>query len=67
MHRGMEFDDQRYKPTCRRATVSDVAPTCEQMGLSVAARSDVTQERPPLFSHGAMHMGSGSLSAGKAG
>ncbi len=37
MHRGMEFDDQRYKRDMRRATVSDVAPTCEQMGLSVAA------------------------------
>ncbi|HEY6980894.1 TauD/TfdA family dioxygenase [Reyranella sp.] len=37
MHRGMEFDDQRYKRDMRRATVSDVAPTCEQMGLAVAA------------------------------
>ncbi|MBS0541295.1 MAG: TauD/TfdA family dioxygenase [Proteobacteria bacterium] len=37
MHRGMPFDDQRYKRDMRRATVSDVAPTCEQMGLAVAA------------------------------
>ena len=37
MHRGMAFDDQRYKRDMRRATVSDVAPTCEQMGLAVAA------------------------------
>ncbi|HZP99486.1 MAG TPA: TauD/TfdA family dioxygenase [Reyranella sp.] len=37
MHRGIEFDDQRYKRDMRRATVSDVAPTCEQMGLPVAA------------------------------
>jgi len=37
MHRGLEFDDQRYKRDMRRATVSDVAPTCEQMGLAVAA------------------------------
>jgi len=37
MHRGLEFDDQRYARDMRRATVSDVAPTCEQMGLSVAA------------------------------
>ena len=37
MHRGMEFDDQRYARDMRRATVSDVAPTCEQMGLGVAA------------------------------
>ena len=37
MHRGLEFDDQRYKRDMRRATVSDVAPTCEQMGLAAAA------------------------------
>jgi alpha-ketoglutarate-dependent 2,4-dichlorophenoxyacetate dioxygenase len=37
MHRGLEFDDQRYARDMRRATVSDVAPTCEQMGLAVAA------------------------------
>ncbi|MBM3646732.1 MAG: TauD/TfdA family dioxygenase [Alphaproteobacteria bacterium] len=37
MHRGMDFDDQRYARDMRRATVSDVAPTCEQMGLAVAA------------------------------
>ena len=37
MHRGMDFDDQRYARDMRRATVSDIAPTCEQMGLSVAA------------------------------
>jgi alpha-ketoglutarate-dependent 2,4-dichlorophenoxyacetate dioxygenase len=37
MHRGLDFDDQRYQRDMRRATVSDVAPTCEQMGLAVAA------------------------------
>ncbi len=37
MHRGLAFDDQRYARDMRRATVSDVAPTCEQMGLGVAA------------------------------
>ena len=37
MHRGLEFDDQRYRRDMRRATVSDVGPTCEQMGLAVAA------------------------------
>ena len=26
MHRGMDFDDQRYARDMRRATVSDVAP-----------------------------------------
>ena len=30
-------DDQRFARDMRRATVSDVAPTCEQMGLAVAA------------------------------
>jgi alpha-ketoglutarate-dependent 2,4-dichlorophenoxyacetate dioxygenase len=37
MHRGTDFDDQRYRRDMRRATVSDVAPTCEQMGMAVAA------------------------------
>jgi len=37
MHRGRPFDDQRYARDMRRATVSDVAPTCVQMGLAVAA------------------------------
>lgn len=37
LHRGTDFDDQRYARDMRRATVSDVAPTCEQMGLAVAA------------------------------
>jgi alpha-ketoglutarate-dependent 2,4-dichlorophenoxyacetate dioxygenase len=37
MHRGLDFDDQRYARDMRRATVSDIAPTCEQMGLAVAA------------------------------
>jgi len=37
MHRGIAFDDQRFRRDMRRATVSDVAPTCEQMGLAVAA------------------------------
>ena len=37
MHRGMAFDDQRYRRDMRRATVSDIAPTCEQMGLALAA------------------------------
>jgi alpha-ketoglutarate-dependent 2,4-dichlorophenoxyacetate dioxygenase len=37
MHRGLPYDDQRYERDMRRATVADVAPTCEQMGLAVAA------------------------------
>lgn len=37
MHRGKEFDDLRYKRDMQRATVSDVANTCEQEGVAVAA------------------------------
>jgi alpha-ketoglutarate-dependent 2,4-dichlorophenoxyacetate dioxygenase len=37
MHRGLDFDDQRWRRDMRRATVADVGPTCEQMGLAVAA------------------------------
>ncbi len=32
MHRGTEFDDQRWPRDMQRATVSDVANTCEQAG-----------------------------------
>ncbi len=32
MHRGTEFDDQRWPRDMQRATVSDVANTCEQVG-----------------------------------
>jgi len=37
LHRGTPFDDLRYKRNVRRATVSDIANTCEQEGVSVAA------------------------------
>jgi alpha-ketoglutarate-dependent 2,4-dichlorophenoxyacetate dioxygenase len=30
MHRGTEFDDLRWARDVRRATVSDLANTCEQ-------------------------------------
>ena len=33
MHRGMSFDDLRWRRDVQRATVSDIAPTCEQEGL----------------------------------
>jgi alpha-ketoglutarate-dependent 2,4-dichlorophenoxyacetate dioxygenase len=36
MHRGTEFDDLRWTRDMHRATVSDVANTCEQQGLAVA-------------------------------
>jgi alpha-ketoglutarate-dependent 2,4-dichlorophenoxyacetate dioxygenase len=37
MHRGTEFDDLRWKRDVQRATVSDVATSCEQEGIAVAA------------------------------
>jgi alpha-ketoglutarate-dependent 2,4-dichlorophenoxyacetate dioxygenase len=37
MHRGTEFDDLRWKRDMQRATVSDIANTCEQAGIKVAA------------------------------
>jgi alpha-ketoglutarate-dependent 2,4-dichlorophenoxyacetate dioxygenase len=37
MHRGTGFDDLRFKRDMQRATVSDIANSCEQEGLAVAA------------------------------
>jgi alpha-ketoglutarate-dependent 2,4-dichlorophenoxyacetate dioxygenase len=37
MHRGTAFDDLRFRRDVQRATVSDVANTCEQKGISIAA------------------------------
>jgi alpha-ketoglutarate-dependent 2,4-dichlorophenoxyacetate dioxygenase len=37
MHRGTEFDDLRWKRDAQRATVADVANTCEQEGIEVTA------------------------------
>jgi alpha-ketoglutarate-dependent 2,4-dichlorophenoxyacetate dioxygenase len=37
MHRGTEFDDLRWKRDVQRATVSDVATSCEQAGIVIAA------------------------------
>jgi alpha-ketoglutarate-dependent 2,4-dichlorophenoxyacetate dioxygenase len=37
MHRGTDYDDLRWVRDMQRATVSDVANTCEQEGISVAA------------------------------
>jgi alpha-ketoglutarate-dependent 2,4-dichlorophenoxyacetate dioxygenase len=36
MHRGTEFDDLRWTRDVRRATVSDIANTCEQQGIALA-------------------------------
>jgi alpha-ketoglutarate-dependent 2,4-dichlorophenoxyacetate dioxygenase len=37
MHRGTDYDDLRWARDMRRATVSDVANTCEQAGVAVPA------------------------------
>lgn len=37
MHRGTEFDDLRYERDMHRATVSDIANTCEQSGIAIPA------------------------------
>jgi len=37
MHRGTEFDDLRWRRDVQRATVCDVANSCEQEGIKVAA------------------------------
>ena len=37
MHRGTDFDDMRFVRDMRRATVSDIANTCEQAGVTLAA------------------------------
>ncbi len=37
MHRGTAFDDLRWTRDVQRATVSDVANTCEQAGIAVEA------------------------------
>ena len=37
MHRGKGYDDLRWPRDMQRATVSDVAPTCEQEGLASPA------------------------------
>jgi len=37
MHKGGDFDDLRYRRDMQRATVSDIANSCEQEGLQVDA------------------------------
>lgn len=37
MHRGTAFDDLRFRRDVQRATVSDLANTCEQEGIGIAA------------------------------
>ena len=37
LHRGLPFDDLRFRRYMQRATVQDVANSCEQEGLDVPA------------------------------
>ncbi len=37
MHRGTEFDDLRWKRDMQRATICDVANSCEQAGIAIEA------------------------------
>ncbi len=37
MHRGTDFDDLRWKRDMQRATVCDIANSCEQEGVAIAA------------------------------
>ena len=37
MHRGLTFDDQRWRRDAQRATVRDAMPTCKQEGIDAAA------------------------------
>jgi alpha-ketoglutarate-dependent 2,4-dichlorophenoxyacetate dioxygenase len=37
MHRGTDFDDLRWKRDMQRATICDIANSCEQEGIAVAA------------------------------
>jgi alpha-ketoglutarate-dependent 2,4-dichlorophenoxyacetate dioxygenase len=37
MHRGTEFDDLRWKRDVQRATVCDIANSCEQEGIKISA------------------------------
>ena len=45
MHRGTDFDDLRYVRDMQRATVSDIANTCEQEGVAIP---EPWSARPPL-------------------
>jgi alpha-ketoglutarate-dependent 2,4-dichlorophenoxyacetate dioxygenase len=40
MHRGTDFDDLRWVRDMRRVTLSDVANTCEQAGVTPPARQE---------------------------
>ncbi len=37
MHRGTEFDDMRWRRDFQRATVADIANSCEQAGVPISA------------------------------
>jgi alpha-ketoglutarate-dependent 2,4-dichlorophenoxyacetate dioxygenase len=37
MHRGAAYDDLRWKRDMQRATVTDIANSCEQAGIQIEA------------------------------
>jgi alpha-ketoglutarate-dependent 2,4-dichlorophenoxyacetate dioxygenase len=37
MHRGTDYDDLRFVRDMQRVTISDVANSCEQEGIAIAA------------------------------
>ena len=45
MHRGRPYDDLRYVRDMHRATVSDVANTCEQAGVEVVLPERRAEQR----------------------
>jgi alpha-ketoglutarate-dependent 2,4-dichlorophenoxyacetate dioxygenase len=45
MHRGSDFDDLRWKRDMQRATVSDVANSCEHEGIAVSAAAARTRRK----------------------
>src|SRR5450755_1497507 len=46
MHRGTEFEEQRWKRDMQRATVSDIGNSCETMDRRAATGSDSAQATP---------------------
>ncbi|MDO8434098.1 MAG: TauD/TfdA family dioxygenase [Candidatus Binatus sp.] len=45
MHRGTEYDDLRWTRDMHRATVSDIANTCEQEGVAIPGESQHSREQ----------------------
>ena len=48
MHRGTDFDDLRWKRDMQRATVCDIANSCEQEGIDIEAAQQASGRAAPL-------------------